>query len=250
VTLLVSGFLVGPILWAAVASTQPTTALVPMPPRLTSELDLSGYASLFDPAWQGAAGVTITVAVASTLLGLAVALLVAYPIARFRWRGGTAVLFLMLGTMLVPPIALAIPILFLFIDLGLRNTVLGLTLVNAAYWTPVLIWLVRGALAGVPVELERAARIDGSSRIGAIFRTTLPAAAPVIGAAAAIVFIGIWNDFTFVAVIGGTETQTLPRYLGEGRTPPLNELAARIVLTIAPCLALVAVLRRRILQLR
>lgn len=250
VALLLVVWLAGPIVWIGVASTQPLSALVQMPPRLTMDLDLSGYARLVtDHAWQGAAVVSITIAVLGTLIALGVALLAGYPLARFRIRGGSVLLLVLLATMLIPPIALAIPVLFLVIDLGIRDTVLGLVLINAAFWSPILIWLVRGAFMGVPVELERAARIDGCSRLGAIFRVSLPAAAPVIAAATAIVFIGIWNDFVFAAVVGGRETHTLPRYLGESTTPLFNDFAVRIVLTVAPCIALVALLRTRILAL-
>ena len=249
VALLLVVWLAGPIAWIGVASTQPDAALTPMPPRFTLDLDLSGYRMLFDAAWQKAAGVSITVAVLGTFVALVVALPVGYSLARFRLRGGNLLLLILLGTMLIPPIALAIPILFLFINLGIRDTVLGLVLINSAFWTPILIWLARGAFVRVPVELERAARIDGCSRLGAILRVSLPAAAPVIAAATAIVFIGIWNDFVFAAVVGGPETHTLPRYLGESSTPLMNDFAARIVLTVAPCLALVALFRTRILAL-
>ena len=221
-----------------------------MPPRLTANLDLSGYwRAVTDPDWQGAAVVSITVTVSATLIALVVALLAGYPLARFRMRGTRLLLLCLLATMLIPPIALAIPVLFLVIDLGIRDTVLGLVLINAAFWSPILIWLVRSAFVGVPPELERAARIDGSSRLGTIVRVSLPAAAPVIAAATAIVFIGIWNDFVFAAVVGGRETHTMPRYLGESVSPLFNVLAARIVLTVAPCIALVALLRTRILRL-
>jgi ABC-type sugar transport system permease subunit len=249
--LLLVVWLAGPIVWIALASTQPSSALAQMPPRLTMDLDLARYGRLVsDHAFHGAAAVSTTIAVLGTLIALGVALLAAYPLARFRTRGGSALLQVLLATMLIPPIAIAIPVLYVVIDLGIRDTVLGLILINAAFWSPILIWLVRGAFMGVPIELERAARIDGSSRLGAIFRVSLPAAAPVIAAATAIVFIGIWNDFVFSAVIGGRETQTLPRYLGGSVSPPLNEFAARIVLTVAPCIALVALLRTRILALR
>jgi multiple sugar transport system permease protein len=247
--LLVVG-LAGPIVWIAVASTQPASALAQMPPHLTTNLDLSAYGRLFtDRSWQGAAAVSIMVSVVATLIALMVALLAGYPLARFRIRGAGLLLTFLLAIMLIPPIALAIPVLYLVIDLGIRGTVIGLILINAAFWSPILIWLVRGAFAGVPPELERAARIDGSSRLGAIFRVSLPAAAPVIAAATAIVFIGIWNDFVFVAVIGGRDTQTLPRYLGESASPLFNVFAARIVLTVAPCIAIIALLRSRILAL-
>lgn len=243
--------LAGPLVWIAVASTQPPAAVGQMPPHLTANLDLSAFRRLItDPAWQRAAGVSIAISISATLIALGVSLLAGYPLARFRIRGTTALLVFLLATMLIPPIALAIPILYLVIDLGIRDTILGLVLINAAFWSPILIWLVRSAFRGVPVELERAARMDGCSRLGAILRVSLPAAAPVIAAATAIVFIGIWNDYVFVAVIGGRETHTLPRFLGESVSPLFNVLAARIVLTVAPCIVLVALLRTRILALR
>ena len=251
VALVLVVWLAGPIVWIGIASTQPSSAFVQMPPRLTMGLDLSRYGRLIgDQSWQGAAAVSVTIAVLGTLVALGVALLAAYPLARYRLRGGSVLLRVLLATMLIPPIALAIPVLYLVIDLGIRGTVLGLILINAAFWSPILIWLVRGAFMTVPTELERAARIDGCSRIGAIFRVSLPAVAPVIAAATAVVFVGIWNDFVFSAVIGGPATRTLPRFLGESASPPFNDFAARIVLTVAPCIALAALLRTRILALR
>lgn len=249
--LVLLALLAGPILWIGVASTQPLSAFGAMPPRLTLGLDLSGYQRLVtDDEWQRAAMTSVTVTVLATLLALGVALLAGYPLARFRMRGTRVLLLFLLATMLIPPIALAMPVLYLVIWLGIRDTGLGLVLLNAAFWSPVLIWLVRGAFSGVPANIERAARIDGCSRIGGIFKVSLPAAAPVIAAATAIAFIGIWNDFVFVAVVGGRDTHTLPRYLGESASPAINAFAATIVLTVAPCIALLAIFRRRILAFR
>jgi multiple sugar transport system permease protein len=239
------------MVWIGVASTQPQSALVQMPPRLTFDLDLSGYRGLIsDPEWRRAAVVSIAVTALGTLLALSVALLAGYPLARFRIRGTRVLLVFLLATMLIPPIAIALPVLYLVIQLGIRDTVLGLILINAAFWSPILIWLVRGAFISVPAEIEGAARMDGCSRIGAIFKVSLPAAMPVIAAATSIAFIGIWNDFVFVAVVGGSETHTLPRYLGESASPALNAFAATIVLTVAPCVTLLVIFRRRILAFR
>lgn len=244
-------WLAGPLIWIGVASTQPLSAPVATPPRLTLDLDLSGYRGLLtDAAWQNAALTSVVVAVLATLLALGVALLAGYPLARYRMPWTRVLLLFLLATMLIPPIALAMPVLFLVTWLGIRDTGLGLVLLNAAFWSPILIWLVRGAFSSVPANIERAARIDGCSRIGAIFKVSLPVAAPVIAAATAIAFIGIWNDFVFVAVVGGRETHTLPRYLGEAASPDLNTFAATIVLTVAPGVALLAVFRRRILAFR
>ena len=141
-----------------------------------------------------------------------------------------------------------IPILMLFIAFGLNGTVVGLVVVNAAFWTPILVWLVRAAFLAVPASLEMAARMDGAGRLGAILRVALPSAAPAIAAAAVIVFVGVWNDFVFEAAMGSRTTGTLPRFLTITADPPYHVLAAGILLTIAPCLVLVAALHRRILR--
>jgi ABC-type glycerol-3-phosphate transport system permease component len=247
---LVAIWLVGPILWIAIASTQPAANLRASPPRLTTALSFDGYVRLLtDRAWQGSAWNSVLVSTLATGLAVAVAATAAYPLARSRFRGTRAILLALLLTMLIPPIALAIPVLFVFVGLGMRHTLIGLVLANAAFWIPILVWLVRGAFLNVPMNVERAARMDGTSRLGTIFRVVLPAAAPGVAAAGAIAFIGIWNDFTFVAVLGGRDTSTLPRYLGTSFSPSFPTLAATLVVTVLPCIALVALLRRRILGL-
>ena len=247
---LLAVWLAGPVAWIAVASTQPESALIAFPPRLTTSLELDGYAAVLSrQEWREAALVSVTVTVAGHALALLVAAFTAYPLARYRLRANRPILLFLLGTQLIPPIALAIPVLLIFLTLDLRNTVVGLILINAAFWCPILVWLLRAAFLAVPRQLEQAARIDGSSRLGAIFRVSLPAAAPAITAAAAIVFVGIWNDFVFAAMLGGRDTHTLPRYLGESANPFIHVLAAKIVLTVAPCVAIVALFWRRILAL-
>jgi multiple sugar transport system permease protein len=243
-------WLAGPVIWIGVASIQPEKALVVFPPALTSSLALDGYSAVLSrQEWREAAFVSISVTALATGLAMLVAALTAYPLARYRLRGSRPVLLFLLGTQLIPPIALAIPVLFIFLTLELRNTIVGLVLINAAFWSPILVWLLRAAFLAVPLQLELAARIDGSSRLGAIFRVSVPAALPAIMAAAAIVFIGIWNDFVFAAMLGGRDTHTLPRYLGESANPLFHVLAAKIVLTVAPCVAIVVLVGRRILRL-
>ena len=248
--LLVVVWLVGPLIWIVIASTQSGAGMRASPPRLSTALTFNEYARLLgDRAWQGAAWNSILVSTIATLISVAVATTAAYPLARSGFRGTRAILLALLLVLLIPPIAVAIPVLFVFVGLGMRHTLSGLVLVNAAFWIPILVWLIRGAFLGVAPNIERAARMDGASRLSTIFRVVLPAAAPAVAAAAAIAFIGIWNDFTFVAILGGRDTSTLPRYLGTSFSPSFPTLAATIVVTVLPCIAVVALLRRRILGL-
>jgi multiple sugar transport system permease protein len=238
------------LIWIAIASVQSDILLEGDPPKLGLPLMFGAYQAFIGSSlWQGAAAVSLLVATISTMLSVAIAGLAAYPLARYRLRGGRALLMTLLGTQLIPPIALAIPILYIFIRLNIRNTVPGLILLNTAFWTPVLIYLLRAAFLSVPRNLDLAARIDGSSRLGVIFRIVIPAAGPAIAAATAIVFIGIWNDFVFVATIGGRDTNTLASFLGASSSPSFHILSTKLMLTILPCLAMVVFLRRRILRL-
>ena len=242
-------WLVGPVVWLLIASVQPESALRASPPALTLNLTLDGYGRLLgDPTWSGALVVSVTIALVATAIAVVVGVLAGYPLARYPFRGARVVLAALLLTQLIPPIALAIPVLFLVLAVGLKGTVAGLVMVNAAFWTPIMVWLVRAAFLAVPRSLESAARMDGAGRLGAMFRIALPAAGPGIAAAAVIVFVGVWNDFVFVAILGSRATTTLPRYLTISSDPPYHVLAAGILLTLAPCLALVALLHRRILR--
>ena len=249
--LLVVVWLVGPLIWIVIASTQigrgharvAATALRRAHvQRVRAPARRSGVAGRGVEQHHGQHDrhADLAVAVATTA---------AYPLARSGFRGTRAILLALLLVLLIPPIAVAIPVLFVFVGLGMRHTLSGLVLVNAAFWIPILVWLIRGAFLGVAPNIERAARMDGASRLSTIFRVVLPAAAPAVAAAAAIAFIGIWNDFTFVAILGGRDTSTLPRYLGTSFSPSFPTLAATIVVTVLPCIAVVALLRRRILGL-
>jgi multiple sugar transport system permease protein len=248
--LLLTIWVLGPFLWIAIASVQSDALTGSDPPQFGLPLMFGIYqAFMRSSMWQGAAVVSLVVASISTSIALAIAALAAYPLARYRLRGGRALLMTLLGTQLIPPIALALPILYIFIRLNIKNTVPGLILLDTAFWTPILVYLLRAAFIAVPRNLDHAARIDGSSRLGVVFRIVIPAAAPAIAAATAIVFIGIWNDFVFVATIGGRDTNTLASFLGASSSPSFQTLSAKLMLTILPCLAMIVVLRRRILRL-
>jgi len=250
---------VGPILWIALASTQPEDAITSAPPRLTANLDLHGYALLLTQAtWRGSLLVSLQVAILATTITIVLASLVAYPLARFRLPGRGVVLGILIFTQMVPGIVLAIPILILFQNLQLKDTVIALVIVNVAFSMPLIVWLLRNVFEDVPLALEKAARIDGCSRLGTLFRVTIPAAAPGIAAAAILLLIGIWNEFLFAVILGDTNAVTITRRIGYlesysfgsvlNQTPPFNLLATGGIVAVLPCLLLVLLFHRRIIS--
>ncbi len=149
-----------------------------------------------------------------TAIALALGALAAYPLARLHLPGKRLLLTLLIFTQMIPAIVMAIPVLLMFRAVGLKDTVLGLVIVNVAFWLPLVIWLLRNVLKEVPRSLEYAARIDGCSRIGSLFRVLVPAAAPGIAAVAILLLIGTWNEFLFAVILGDRDAVTVTRLIG------------------------------------
>jgi multiple sugar transport system permease protein len=126
---------------------------------------------------------------------LVVCTLAGYALSRFEFRGRRALLFGILLTRVIPPIATIAPLYAITLRLGLVDTYHGLILVLAAQQLPLVLWMMKGFFDTVPVEIEEAAWIDGAGRIGTAFRVVLPLASPGVAAAGLFAFIGAWGEF-------------------------------------------------------
>lgn len=138
---------------------------------------------------------TIIVVVCTLVLSLGLAAHAAHATVRHAFRGRALVLNLMWATVMIPGIAIIVPLYTLAVEVGIYDTLGVLVLVYSAWLVPTLIWLLRGFVANVPNELEEAARVDGCSRLGAFYRITLPLLRPGLLAGGVLVFIHIWNEF-------------------------------------------------------
>lgn len=250
-------FFAAPIVWMLIASLQPFQALAQQPPALTLDLWLDGYQIIAaDPRWVGSLAVSLQVSLLTTALVIGLAAPPAYALARFELPGKSSVLALLILIQMVPAIVMAIPVLRIFQTLGLTDTVAALVIVNVAFWLPLAIWLLRNFFMEVPMSLEKAARIDGCSRLGTLFRITIPAARPGIAAAALLVLIGTWNEFLFAVILGNRNAVTITRLITGiqnfpgpmNQQPPPNLLAAAAIVAVIPCLILVLLFHRRIIS--
>jgi multiple sugar transport system permease protein len=247
-------WLLGPIVWIVIVSLQPEEAVTTAPPRLTANLRIDRYISLLtDPNWIKSFGVSLEVALLTTGLVLVIGSLAAYPLARLDLPGKRLLLGVLIFTQMIPAIVLAIPVLLLFQRLGLKDTVPALVLVDVAFWLPLIIWLLRNLLEDVPRALESAARMDGCSRLGTLFRVTVPAAGPGIAATAILLIIGTWNEFLFAVVLGDRNAVTMTRRISQiqvigtaAGVPPFTLVAAAGVLVALPCVLLALVFHRRV----
>ena len=138
---------------------------------------------------------TVVVIAATLVLSLILAAHAAHATVRHTFVGRATVLNLMWATVMIPGIAIIVPLYSLAVKVHIYDTLLVLVLVYAAWLVPTLIWLLRGFVANIPSELEEAALVDGCSRLGAFYRVTLPLLRPGLLAGGVLVFIQIWNEF-------------------------------------------------------
>jgi multiple sugar transport system permease protein len=155
---------------------------------------------------------SLIAATGGTLLALVIGIFTAYGIARFR-AGGRLLPFQILQLRMFPPIAIVIPLLIMWVYLGLWDTLPGLIILYGAVTFPFVVWLVRSFFQEVPREISEAAIVDGCTQWGAFFKAVLPQAKGAIAATALFVFILNWSDFLIALVMTQNQAQTAPVYL-------------------------------------
>jgi N,N'-diacetylchitobiose transport system permease protein len=158
--------------------------------------------------------VSLMVTLLTVAAALVVAFLAAVAVSRFTFRGRKSFVVALLVIQMIPAEGLFISQHKMLEAVDLLNTVIGLTVIYVATVLPFTIWTLRGFVAGVPVDLEEAAMVDGCSRVGAFFRITFPLLAPGLVATGVFGFIYAWNEFTLALVVMTRQDhRTLPLWL-------------------------------------
>jgi len=234
-----------PFAYMVSASVSPQSNLISRPPRwIPSHLDWERYRQIL--SGDGGAGSTFRaamvnstiVAVATVAISMAVGIFGAYAFARLEFRGRRPTLMVFLATYMLPQIALLIPLYLILNSLGLLDSKLGLILVDCSLIIPFTLWILSNYFLTVPVDLEDAARIDGCSRVGALFRVILPSAKPGIFAAIMFAFLLAWDEFMYALVFTSSNaSKTIPVAISEfaGRyTTDFGLVAAGGILAALP----------------
>lgn len=158
---------------------------------------------------------SVIVTVGSTAMAIVVCTFGAYSIGRLEFRGRKLVASFLLLTQMFPLILVAVPLFLIFRNIGLFNSLLGLTIAYVAFVLPFSIWMLRGFYENLPESLEEAAMIDGSTRIGAVVRVIVPLSTPAIATTAIFAWIFAWNEFLMALIlINDSAKTTLPPGLG------------------------------------
>ena len=243
-------FVAFPYIWMSLSSFSPDKDL--FSDRIfPSTLTLAHYKELFDKTNFGEQFLNSTiVAVIATVLCLGISTLAGYSLSRFRHRWSFERVMLIVYT--IPPILLVIPILLVFSRIQLTSTYIGLALGHSTFMLPFATLILVAYFNNIPTTLDEAAMVDGTGRIGALFRIILPLALPGIAATGVVVFAFSWNDYVFAfTLIAMKEMQTLPlgvQALAEGQTLEWGMLMSAAVLITAPMLLFFLFIQKRLLS--
>lgn len=193
---------------------------------------------------------SVFVALSSTALCVFVASLAAYALARLHVPRRNLILSLLVGVSMFPVASLMVPLYQTFNELGLRNNFLALILPHAALSLPVATLTLVSFFAGIPRDLESAAMVDGSTRLGALWRVVVPLAAPGVFTAAILAFVNSWDEFLLAyTLLPAKAMRTLPvgiqLYQGEYSFPwPL--ISAALVVALVPVALVIALFQERV----
>ena len=193
------------------------------------------------------------VAILTTIPALVIGILCAYAVARTKFRGKGFVLAITLSMQMIPLIAIVGPLFVTFTGiLPVYNTYAALIIPDMVVTLPITVWFMTSFFRDLPPDLEESARVDGASRLRALWEVIVPLTAPGVFAAAILSFIGVWNDFLFGLTLTTDEnaqpiTVGVSRFAGE-HTIPWGEIAAAAVIVTIPLAIVVLILQRRIVS--
>ncbi|HEY3716368.1 MAG TPA: carbohydrate ABC transporter permease [Jatrophihabitantaceae bacterium] len=228
--------------------------------RPPAELQSRGYVPRhwdwgnFTSIWKTGFGtnlkVSLEIAGGSTLLVLLVALPAAYYTARRKFRGRMLFLLLVLATQMFQPAAMLVGIQRQFTSYNLPNPTFSLILVNAGFNLAFAVWILNAYFSSIPAELEEAAMVDGTSRLGALSRITLPLALPGIVTALIFTFIGAWNEFIVALTLTSQPkeyplTVAINNYVGQYSVDWGHLFAGSVIATI-PVIILFALIEGKV----
>lgn len=237
--LVVMGIAVFPLYWMFVTALSSDADLFASDARLLP--DISRFGVFGDALADGEAvrwlRNSVVVAIGTTVLSVGLGIPLGYALSRFSFRGKTLMTVVLLLTQMLPEALMVVPLFSLFNRFDLLDSLLGLVLVNAAFVLPIVALILKGAIDGVPRELEEAGRVDGARPFTMLVQINIPVIAPSIAAAAVIAFFHAWNEYVFaVTFIYAPEMQPasvgIAGFIGEVGTPVQTVMAVAFMFTL------------------
>ncbi len=240
-------FFLFPIYWLVMISFKTPDEIFASPPVWwPAQIQFANYAVLFKDGDVRAIANSLIVASISTVIAMVLGTMCAYSIARFR-TGGDNFATWVISNRMIPPIVIVFPIFLLYVKLGWVDSRFGLILLYTAFNLPYVIWMMRGYIQDVPIELEESALVDGCSRFQTFWLIVLPVVKGGLFATAVFTFVFAWNDFIFALVLTRNNAITFPvqvtHYFG-GQSNFWAKIAAMSTLGTIPIFIAVAMLQK------
>jgi multiple sugar transport system permease protein len=210
----------GPVFWLALSSIKSRQDLFTLPPKLFFHPVWTGYQAVFGVGDASTTAIavglysslltSILISVLGTFFAVLLGTLAGYATSRFRFVGHGDLLFFVLSTRMIPPVAVLVFYLVMYSKLGLIDTKVGLVLVTTFINLGLATWIMKGFFDGVPAEVENIALVNGYSRFYAFRRLVLPMVRGGVAATAGFCFIFAWNEFSFASILATTSSKPLP----------------------------------------
>ncbi|HZT19688.1 MAG TPA: carbohydrate ABC transporter permease [Dongiaceae bacterium] len=255
-------FFLFPIFWVLLMSFQTNQDILRIPPSLFFTPTLENFLAIIRGRLETSAGAleipfmgnllnSVILSVASVAVSLLLGVPAAYAFARFKFRLGENIAFTLLSFRFAPPLLVVLPLALYFQDLHLNNTYAGLVWVYQLISLPLILWIVRGYFEDMSPDIEHAFRIDGHSWLRTFLKVSIPLARPGIAAAGLLAFIFCWNNFVFALILASADKQ--PVTVGAlafvtASGIQYGQIAASIVLSIIPTLALALYAQRYLVE--
>ena len=221
---LVIFIVIAPLLWLFISSISTLKELLNVPVHwIPQEPTFERYWQIIFATGSDSAAVfrrsilnSFIVASSVTIICVGFGSLAAYSFARLNFAGQGKLMYLMLFSYMLPPIMIMVPLYTIMRDFALMDTLRGLVIVYSALIMPFAVWIMRGYFLTIPGELEDAARIDGCTRLGALFRVVMPLSAPGLVATALFCFLASWEEFLLALVFTSSPaSKTIPVAISE-----------------------------------
>lgn len=236
-----------PIYWLFIMAFKTADEIFSYPPVWwPGSFNLGSFAVLFhDGDWVTVRN-SLVLASFSTVIAMVLGTLAAYAIERFN-TGGQNLAVWIISQRMMPPVTIVFPIFLLYVWLDWVDTFHGLILLYVAFSLPYVIWMMRGYIQDIPLELEESAEVDGCSRWQILWTVVFPMVRTGLFATAVFTFVFVWNDFIFALVLTRTEAVTytvqVTHYFG-GQSNFWSKIAAMSVLGTLPVFFAVASMQR------
>jgi len=252
-----------PVLWIIITAFKTYNDALAVPAKFVFTPTLENFLGVFNRAYSAGGPVqntgftlyffnSIFIASASVLLALVLGTLAAFGFSRYPLKGNDTYLFMILSTRMLPAIVVIIPIFIMFRVTGLAGSYAGIIALYTAFNLPFTIWMMKSFFDELSLDVEDAARIDGSSDIRVFFKICLPQVYAGLAATAVFGLILTWNEFLFALLLSGVETRTVPvamsQTIGGDMGVRWGLLAAIETLFLIPVIIVTFVLQDQLLR--